>query len=529
MGSPGNRTRDLRQRAARRLRRFGRDTRGSMVIFGIFCFMIMLLVAGLAIDLMRFESRRALMQSTLDRAVLAAADMNQLLNPEDVVADYFNRAGLDDVAVTVAVDSGLNFRTVSASTEVSVPTLFIKSLGVPTLQSPAASTAEERIGNVEISLVLDISGSMGWSASGTSQTKIALLQNAASEFVDTMFDTVQEPGMPQGKLSISIVPYNQQVALGADLGGDFNLSSEHDMAHCVDFSAADFSSTAISPTQPLSRAAMVDARYSYSTPYFVECQETTASSVLAFSNSSSALKTRISQLAAGGDTAIDVGMKWGAALLDPALQPMIADRITRGDTPSELAGRPFAYTDSEAMKVVVVMTDGENTNTYGIRDEYKSGPSDMVRGSDGRLYYYYPARSGSYDFYKTSDNSWKNLSQIGGSYQVIDYSELWTQVGLYYYSNNYVREATGWSGFYNAAKTQTSYGTKDTQLLSVCSAAKAQGVLVFAIGFEAPSSGRAVMRSCATSDAFYYDAAGVSISDAFAGIASAINALRLTQ
>ena len=85
------------------------------------------------------------------------------------------------------------------------------------------------------------------------------------------------------------------------------------------------------------------------------------------------------------------------------------------------------------------------------------------------------------------------------------------------------------NGIYGEVVRQTSYGAKDSQLLAACSAAKAQGVVVFAIGFEAPEAGRSVMRSCASADAYYYDAAGLSISEAFAGIASAINALRLTQ
>jgi hypothetical protein len=98
-----------------------------------------------------------------------------------------------------------------------------------------------------------------------------------------------------------------------------------------------------------------------------------------------------------------------------------------------------------------------------------------------------------------------------------------------YFSTNYVKEATGSSSFASNAITKTSYGDKDDQLLAVCNAAKQQGVVVFAIGFEAPNEGRAVLQDCATADAYYYDAEGTTISDAFAGIASAINALRLTQ
>lgn len=512
------------------LRRFARGERGSLIIFGLFCLMIMLLVAGLAVDLARFEHRRTAMQSTLDRAILAAADMSQTLDPEAVVNDYFARSGLGVGDITVTVDEGFNFRTVSATTGVEVPTLFAKNMGVPSFAAPAAGTAEERIGNVEISLVLDVSGSMGQTASGTSDTKIKLLRDAASDFVDTMFDTVQGPGVPAGKLSISIVPYNQQAVIGADLATHFNLSSEHGVSACADFFGPDYSTAAITPGQALPRTAHADARYSNTSPQFVECQESAATTMMAWETSQTALTTRIGQLTAYGDTAIDVGMKWGVALLDPALRPVVTDRITAGKVNANISGRPFDYSDAEVMKVVVVMTDGQNTNTYAVKAPYREGDSPLVKGSNGNDYYHHDRSGTSYDYYRTSNNTWYRLSDIGGSYSRYTWPEVWNKHTIQYFDNRYVKEIFGSSnGMYWDAVSRTSYGTKDNQLDAICDAAKAQGVVVFAIGFEAPTEGQTVMRSCATSDAFYYDAQGLSIADAFAGIASAINVLRLTQ
>ena len=513
----------------RSVERFLSRERGSLIVLSLFLFLAILMVAGLAVDFAHFEERRTRMQATLDSAVLAAADINQALEPEDVVQDYFDRAGLDDSPVDVEMNEGMNFRSVSAETRVSVPTMFVKLVGVKQFSSPAGSTAEENIGNVEISLVLDVSGSMGNTGQGSSDSKIELLQDAANEFIDTMFDTIQAPGLPAGKLSMSLVPYNQQVALGADLGDDFNFTNEHNRSHCADFAEADFSVAAISPAQVLQRAADADSRYSYSPPYFIECQESSDHDVTAVGNSKTQLKARINQLKAGGDTAIDIGMKWGVALIDPALRPLGQTRIAEGKTDEALDGRPFDYGQEDALKVVVVMTDGKNTNTYSVRDAYKSGPSNLVKGSNNKYYYYYPQHSGTSDFYDTSANRWRSLSYIGGSYTVLDYADVWTLMSVPYYSTNYVKEATGSSSFASNAITKTSYGDKDDQLLAVCSAAKARGVIVFAIGFEAPNAGRQVLKNCATADAYYYDAEGTSISEAFASIASAINALRLTQ
>lgn len=69
----------------------------------------------------------------------------------------------------------------------------------------------------------------------------------------------------------------------------------------------------------------------------------------------------------------------------------------------------------------------------------------------------------------------------------------------------------------------------DVNLRAICDAARAADIVVFTIGFEAPSGGQEVMRYCATTDAHYYDVDGLEIAQAFENIARAINQLRLIQ
>lgn len=527
------------------LRKGWQDESGAIIVLSLFSFVVMILVAGLAIDFAHFEERRTRMQATLDRAVLAAADIQQTLQPVDVVEDYFARAGLADSPVSVNVENGLNFREVNARTRVTVPTMFVNLVGVPNFSSPAGSGAEERIGDVEISLVLDVSGSMSNIGAGATRSKIDLLKTAANEFVDTMFETIQPPGVPPGKLSMSIVPYNQQVALGADLGNDFTFTNEHNSSHCVDFTAADFTRTGISDTQVLRRTSVADMRNT--TIRLLECQQAPSRDVIALSNSAGLLKAKIGQLVADGDTAIDIGMKWGVALIDPQLRGLVNKRANNGKVSNELRGRPFDYGREDALKVVVLMTDGENTNTHSLKDGFRSGPSDLVRGRDNVLYYHNPARSGEADFCRsgcstssTATNRFRTLAEIGGSFTRLTYQEVWQQLSLNGYATNFVAfgRATRNSStdrraiaeqFVAQARESSGPSEKNINLAAVCNAAKQEGTVVFAIGFEAPAAGRSVLRSCATGDAYYYDAAGTTISDAFAGIASAINALRLTQ
>ena len=73
------------------------------------------------------------------------------------------------------MDDGLNYRTVAAETSVNLPTMFLKQVGITELVTPAVGTANETITDVEISLVLDNSGSMG-SANRLDRLKEAVAQ-----------------------------------------------------------------------------------------------------------------------------------------------------------------------------------------------------------------------------------------------------------------------------------------------------------------------------------------------------------------
>ena len=94
-GKPGP-SRRMRDRARGAAGRFARNEDGAIVFFAVFVFLMMLIVAGIGIDVMRYERDRANMQYTLDRAVLAASSLGQRQDPETVVRDYLSLAGLID-------------------------------------------------------------------------------------------------------------------------------------------------------------------------------------------------------------------------------------------------------------------------------------------------------------------------------------------------------------------------------------------------------------------------------------------------
>lgn len=527
--------------------RFRREEDGSLLIFGLFCFVMMLLVAGVALDLMRFEERRTVLFNTADRASLAAADLNQTLPPRDVVRDYFTKAGLtppEDGDITVQAGTYNEWRTVRVNVEESMPTWFMNMVGIRDLNVPVVSQAEERIGQVEISLVLDVSGSMA------SNNRLTNLKPAAKAFVDTMFDSV-EPG----KLSMSIVSYATQVSVGPNLIQYFNVTGEHSFSDCIEFNASDFTTTAMSfGFAPTDRVYQRNGHFDpFNTGAVTNpnCPTPASRDILPFSNSRTALKAYIDALYADGNTSIDIGVKWGAALLDPSLQGIVDDMVARNILPPEFGDRPYPYpsatitnANEQSKKVIVLMTDGANTTEWRLNPAFRSGNS-IITGNTSTSYG--PTNRNQYSIYDSTRRQWFNVatgtwraqpwgdnSGDTGDALPLTWQEVYARGSIDWIADNIVGRAWGstvrnqWRASGNTVVNRVA-STKDTLTRNICTAAKNRGVVIFTIAFEAPSQGQTLLGQCATSAAHAYNVAGLNINTAFAAIASSINKLRLTQ
>lgn len=506
---------------------------------------------------MRMERDRTELQYTLDRAVLAAADLDQTQTPAAVVLDYLTKSGLSEYYSPPTSDIGLGYRIVTSTVNTDFATHFMNFTGVGSIPINASSTAEESIDGLEISLVLDVSGSMN------SNNRLTNLKAAAKDFIDTMVANTTD-----GKMSISIIPYATQVSAPAELFDQYNVTDEHSYSNCVNFSASAFNSTAVSTTAELERTmhfspwASYDYRTRYSTPRLVDkpvCEDRASREMLLFQKSAATLKAFIDNLTAWGNTSIDIGMKWGTTLLDPSAQPAITALATGATpiVPADFVDRPSAYSNADTIKVVVLMTDGQNTSQYYIEDDHRRGPSGVWytydADKDKRRYSTFSSYYNKYRWDRRADyqvGQWEDhpfgegeeLCTNSDCYSRIDepgdpvrlsYAELWARTSLKYNYNYIYGEWMGTS----SARSEWYYGvydyhgtsTKNSRTKNICDAAKAQGIIVYTIGFEAPSGGQAVLQDCASSDAHYFDVNGLEISDAFASIATSIRQLRLTQ
>lgn len=450
-------------------RRFVREEDGVMTYFSFCMLFMMLLVGGIGVDLMHNEMERTKLQATVDRAVLAAADLDQSLDPEAVVNDYFDKAGLSEYLSSVTVDEGLNFRTVQAVASTTTKTRFMKFMGVDELPVPAIGSAEERVSNVEISMVLDISGSMN------QNNKMANLRDAANTFIDEVLKPENED-----LISVNLVPYTAQVNVGEGIFDELSVSRVHPYSECVDFTASDFETAQISMSAAYEHAQHFESGWDWSYPIGNPgCPQQEYEKVMSFSQSPAELKGRVAQFQPRANTSIHLGMKWGTAMLDPSFRPITQALSLNGQVDAAFGNRPVSYDDDETLKTIILMTDGQNVDTYRIQP-----------------------------WYYANDN----------------HENHWAHYPLFWYLNNYV--GSNWSSWYY---TKYSASQADTMLGNVCKAAKDNGIIVWSVGFEVTDYSATVMKNCASSPSHFFRVEGVQIEEAFEAIAKQINQLRLTQ
>lgn len=511
------------------VRNFRKGESGGLVIFGLFLFVSMLMIGGLAVDFMRYETDRTHLQNTVDRAVLAAASIDQELDPAEVVNDYFTKAGIPEALMSVSVTSENGARKVTADAQLSTNPMFLGLLGIEDLVAPASGTAEQSVGNVEISLVLDVSGSMNGS-------KLTNLKTAAKDFIDSFFDS----DTASDGYSMSIIPFAGQVNAGANFLSKFDVDLKHNYSNCIDFTEAQFDTSALSTDEVLAHAGHFDpyglSKISSSSSIF--CPTENSRAILPVSNDAATLRDYIDDLTAHGSTAAEIGIKWGTALLDPSTQPAIDDLIVDFQVDPSLSGRPFEYDDeSRPLKVLVVMTDGLNTGGYSLKPGYDSGLSDIWYDSSSDSYSVYDASRNLY--YRTNSASYNitgpwAYTPAGGSNAVrLTYPELWSQVSVgWNAAYNYYAQDRDYSTYWSWRDRVLQYtiGTiKDQLMESICTAAKDQEIVIYTIGFQVSDSTAAKLENCATSPAHFFRIENLNISDAFTAISRQISKLRLTQ
>ena len=460
------------------LRRFIRDVEGSMIIFGLFIFIAILLVSGLAVDFMRYENTRMKVQATADRAALAAATLRERGDANArraMVEEYFMVAGLSDYLQDIRVSPSLNAVEVSVTTQPAANTIFMRWVGIDQLVSTEISTAYEDVTNIEISLVLDISGSMRWDDSA-GMKRITRLRGAAKNFVSTVLNPVSPD-----TTTISIVPYAGSVNPGKKVFELLGGTEWHDYSHCPDLPRSVFNTTGLPDVSTIPQAAhFMFWAVSWAEMDWGWCPNE-SNSILYHTSDEEELHDYLTNMRLHDGTGTHYGIRWGLALLDPGSQWLTAELANDDIVDPKHSDRPASWEDPDTLKVIVLMTDGLITEQLRPR---RNG-TNSIFGRNGV-------------FPTTEEQDTLNSTHIQSL-------------------------ASGW-------RTQiTSRNNNAADFESACDLAKENNIVIFTIAFETNTQGQNEMRNCASSPGHFFNANGLDLDDAFAAIAASIQALRLTQ
>lgn len=553
----------LRSYLTRKLREYGRNEDGSYIVFGLFLFVGLWIVTGLSIDLMQYEYSRVRLQGTVDRAVLAATDLDQPLDAQGVIDDYFEKAGLGNVPRQTDIqqewvntddadpsNDELVARNIRMIAGTPIPTSFMRMLGINSLPLSIGAGAENSVNFVEVSLVLDISGSMRFYTSNATingefiprDRRINILRRATKDFVDIVL-----AGSARDNTSINIVPYAGHVNVGPFLYQRWNPAAPatHSSSYCVDLAASDFDGMSV----PANNRGQV--------PHFMKwtifpglmgwgwCPGNDTQ-ILIGQNDPTVIKNYVDSIRMYDGTNTQAGTKYGLMLLNPtsSVKSIFADLANANVIPAAFADRPVDFGQRGSQKYLIVMTDGMITDQFrpnrtGLRNT--NGP--QVGVDDETLSVRMPVTLTPEQAAADSNND--GTPDVASIY--VD--------GVYYRLDNESAIRTTnttiqdfdtlpdkvdhdmWNAAVELDNQRSDGGSRNVRsqsnnvsdFLKQCTLAKNNGIQVYAIAFEAGSDVFANMRSCASAPSMAFDARGKSLEDIFAAIARSITELRLTQ
>ncbi|MBO9589997.1 TadE/TadG family type IV pilus assembly protein [Devosia sp.] len=448
------------------LRRLLKDQQGNVAVISALMLIPMLVLAGGATDIARYEAFRAQLQDGVDRAVLAAASLSQGRTAEETVDEYLKSlAFIEEVELAVDQVDTINSKSVTVTASYNMATAFLPLIGINMLPMSAVASAEERRSNIELSLMLDLSGSMN------DNGKYPALKSAATSFIQAMVTPETE-----AYTTVNIVPYAGQVSLGSSFFDNWGGVRSHNNSSCVELYKPDFYASTIN--------LATHAQVPHFTKWNGSADKPTLpanmnpgwcpsdnTAVTLMSNDADALISRIAGFQMYDGTGTAIAMNWGLRFLDPALRPQVQQAVAAGQINSAFLNRPAAFDDAETLKVMVLMTDGAITEQYTAKD-----PNAGVRTSKNDKAFY--------------DPYWKK--NIGADQA----KELMNTICATAKSHGILVFTIGFQ-----------LRDSDSNQLKM----------------------KNELRNCASSASHYYDVQGLNIAAAFQSIASTIQRIKLTQ
>jgi Flp pilus assembly protein TadG len=494
------------------------DTKGNVaILFGV-ALIPLLIGAGMAIDYGRALIVRERMADAADAAALAIGSWPGLSQAElQTKAQQFFAANYPPSAIGTVGTLNVNFAgdDIKVSVSGEVPTTFMKLAHFDSLSVGVNATITKKQRNIELVLVLDITGSMN------SGGKLSAMKSAAKKMIETLFDGKAT----SDSLKVGIVPFSAAVNVGTDKRNsgwidtatypnnstiakeDFGFTNgqsaftlydqlrNRDWAGCVRERGGSYELTDdppggsanskwapyFAPDEPSNNSNYVndylnDGSYSRaqcpggsSTAEKRQCYtgkynnvsvsssskgpqyNCPPSPIVPMTNVKSTVINAINALDADGYTVIPAGLLWGWRAISP--------------TEPFTEGKP--YDDEKWVKAIVLLTDGEN---------------DVEGGSN---------------------------SHDKSNYNAFGYAK---------------------SGHLGSTNGSDAEETLDDKTLAVCGKIKGKTIRLYTIGFQVTTASQNLLKNCASKpDMFYNSPTNDQLAGIFQDIAQGLSELRIAQ
>jgi Flp pilus assembly protein TadG len=318
----------------RSLTSFLKNTSGNFAIaFGLMMFPLALAV-GAAVDTANANYVKTSLQKAADAAALAGGSQPDIKDKdlEKIVKDWASANGAEGVLASIKrINGKKDTKEGTFSVEISgkMNTTLMGLLGIQTLDVGAVSAVNLGTRALELSLALDVTGSMN-QRMPTGETRMQALQAAAINMISTLDRQKQSAA----ELKVGVVPFAAYVNIGKGTGSGANTSGGGpNWDGCVG-----------------SRGNETSAEISTSETNYplVESVDCPTSEIQALHSNLGKSKSVIASLTPGGYTYIPDGVLWGMNVLTPE------SPYNQGMDESEKRKK-------QGIKALVVMTDGDNT------------------------------------------------------------------------------------------------------------------------------------------------------------------------
>ncbi len=468
-------------------KRFNRSEDGMVAVLVAVLMVLMIVFAGMAIDFgMGFNTRRAVNQA-LDAAVLAVANkltITEMSKAEvqEMTEEYFEANIKDSIGEDVEVTKPIvkyeiGGDTISASASAKLNNSFSPMIGLLTggngdeaseLAVGSSSTARFPRSNVEVSVIVDVTGSMS--------SHIGALKRASTSLLDALLP--EDTDIAKSRIRVSFIPYSNGVKLDTALA----KKATFDVSYygCVHERIMDQSTSEVPYDfeDDEGNTDYIGSGYSY-------CPRN--AKVVPLTADRNKIKNSISRLSAGGGTAGQIGIAWGWYTISPRWSNF---------WPSD--SEPLPYETDNIRKYAVFMTDGDFNVHY--RDDYNYSRVEQAREEKIRE--------------KKRNNTWTEGPNPDGSNKFTsDEHEEFANLIEWRYASSY-----------------GEYGTSSVRAKEICKNMKEKNITVYSVHFGSSYAAKRVMQSCATSNSTFYKADNESeLIQAFEKIANDIKNIYLSQ